>query len=69
MTSEQSAAYVIAQAVCLVVRALGMQADNQRCVHDGMPPMHLGCDFEDVTRQTGIGHNDVITLFNQTNIS
>ena len=63
MTDEQKAAYVIAQAACMYAKVAGMQAENQRCVVLGGPPLHGEKAFDDVIVEYGIHHNGVLTLF------
>ena len=58
MTPEQKAAYVIAQAACAVIEALGLQADNQG-------PIHGKKDFDALIEKYGIYHNAVLGEFHQ----
>lgn len=63
MTSEQKAAFVMAQAACAMAKIAAMQAENQRCAAQGQPPKYGEDDFNHLDREFTIGHNDVIGLF------
>ena len=63
MTPEQQAAFIMAQAACLMAEIAGMQADNQHLAQAGLPPRYLSGDFHNVIARSGCGHNDVISFF------
>jgi hypothetical protein len=63
MTPEQQAAYVIAQAMCMMVEALGMQAQNQARIAEGEAPVFLKEQFDALITQYGVHHNGTIGLF------
>lgn len=63
MTSEQQAAYVIAQAACAMAEILGMQAENQMRAHRGETPAYGEEAFIAVMHRNCIGHNDVLGMF------
>jgi hypothetical protein len=59
MTDEQKAAYVIAQAACLMAKVAGMQAENW--LADGKK--YAEKDFDNAVLESGCYHNAVIGLF------
>lgn len=63
MTSEQKAAYVIAQAACASAAVAGMSAENQWRAHRGEAPAYTEAAFQEVPREYGLHHNDVLALF------
>jgi hypothetical protein len=64
MTSEQQAAYVHAQSVCMLAEIMGMQAENLRAQKGLISVVPYGkADFDDVITRYGIHHNGCITLF------
>jgi hypothetical protein len=63
MTDEQKAAFVIAQAACAMAEIAGMQATNQQRAHVGMAPAYDEQHFQAVITNNVIGHNSVLTLF------
>ena len=65
MTPEQKAAYVMAQAACLIAETLGMQAENMQREHRGESMAFVTKDFEDAILKYGVHHNGVISLFHQ----
>lgn len=63
MTTEQQAAYVMAQAAACLTEALGMVAANQQAVVEpGLLPFDKAA-FDDLVGKYGIHHNAVIGLF------
>jgi hypothetical protein len=54
------AAFVIAQAACAQVEALGMLSTNQTMVARGEHPRYVEQDFLDLQNKYVIGHNAVI---------
>lgn len=60
MTPEQKAAFIIAQAACLMAKIAGMQAENQHTVDE---PKYDLKDFENEINASGCGWNDVINFF------
>lgn len=63
MTSEQKAAYVMAQAACVMAIAHGMQAENNLRRMQGRTPTYTLQDFEKLLEQYGVHHNAVLSLF------
>lgn len=63
MTPEQQAAYVNSQAACMMVEAMGMQAQNQARVAEGELPPFLKEHFDALITQYGVHHNGTIGLF------
>lgn len=63
MTPEQQAAFIMAQAACAMAEIAGMQADNQAALLGNRPPQWIKPDFDRVTSNNVIGHNDVISFF------
>lgn len=60
MTENQQAAYVIAQAACATITAMGMQADNDQHPED---QPHTKEDFDALIEEWGIHHNAVLGEF------
>lgn len=63
MTTEQQAAFVMAQAACAMAEIAGMQAENQSRIQRGESLAYVENDFAAVIGRNGIGHNDVLTMF------
>ena len=65
MTPEQQAAYVISQAACMMVEAMGMQTENQQRASDPRygGPAFTAADFENLITKYGVHHNGVLTIF------
>lgn len=63
MTSEQQAAYIIAQAACAMAEVAGMQAENQQRITSGFSLAYTEQAFNDVILRNGIHHNAVIDFF------
>lgn len=63
MTPEQQAAYVIAQAACLMAEVAGMQAENQWRVQNGNSLAYGEDAFQQVIQKYGVHHNGTIGLF------
>lgn len=63
MTTEQQAAFVMAQAACAMAEIAGMQAENQQRIHRGESLAYVENDFAAVILRNGIGQNDVLTMF------
>lgn len=63
MNEMQQAAYIIAQAACAQVEAIGMASTNATMLAMGNGPKYLTEDFEALIEKYGIHHNAVIALF------
>ncbi len=59
-TPEQRSAYIISQAVCAMVEAMGMQAQNELRKSKGEEPEYNYTDFEAISLRYGVHHNAVI---------
>ncbi len=59
-TSEQRSAYVVSQAACAMIEAMGMQAQNEYRKHIGEAPEYLLKDFENLISKYGVDHNSTI---------
>lgn len=66
MTQDQKAAYVMAQAVMLQNKTLGMHAENLRLTSQDQQPKYGEADFEQIADEYGLDHNALITLFHET---
>ena len=66
MTPEQSAAFLFSQSVCLLVTAMGMQAENQQRVHRGESLAYTGSDFQDLINESTAHHNSALIILNQS---
>ena len=64
MTSEQKAAYIIAQAAAASAVIAGMQAENAYREARGEAQAYPQHEFENVIHQYGIHHNAIIGFFN-----
>lgn len=65
MNPEQAAAFVIAQSACAMAEIAAMQARNAR--YTGAEKYHDPHEFEAVIDKYCIGHNAVLTLFQEAN--
>ena len=63
MTPEQKAAFVIAQAMDMHTRAIGMQARNDMEIAHGREPVYKEADFARLTENYSLGHNALIDFF------
>lgn len=63
MTPEQKAAYVMAQAACLIAETFGMHAENMQREQRGESMAYVEKDFQDAVVRYGVHHNGVISLF------
>ena len=63
MTAEQKAAYIIAQAACLMAEVAGMQAENQDRAQRGESIAYPETAFQEAIVRSGVHHNGVLTLF------
>lgn len=63
MTPEQQAAYVNAQAACMMVEAMGMQAQNMARTAEGELPMFFKEHFDALIVNYGVHHNGTLTIF------
>lgn len=63
MTPEQNAAYVMAQAACLIAETFGMHAENMQREHRGESMAFVEKDFQDAINKYGVHRNGVISLF------
>ena len=66
MNENQQAAFIMSQSACALIKAMGMQADNQRAAHDGEPPEYIGRAFNELIEEHGIGCNAVIGFWRGT---
>ncbi len=66
MTSEQQAAFIMAQAACAMAEIAGMQAENQQRVHRGESLAYVSKDFDAVIDRNVIGHNAVLSFFHRS---
>jgi len=62
MTEEQKAAYIIAQAACAMIEALGLQAENIHLAAVGKGTYGEEA-FNAIINRYGIHNNACITLF------
>ena len=60
MTSEERAAIVNASVARALIRAMGMQSENQSRKYRGEPVAYSESDFVNVIDLEGIGHNAVM---------
>lgn len=65
MNEMQQVAYIMAQAACAQVEAIGMAQENAVDVANGRPPTYAIIDFNMLMEKYGIHHNAVIAFFNQ----
>jgi hypothetical protein len=63
MTEEQQAAYISAQAVCALIKAMGMAAENMQRQQLGQSMVYGEDAFNVVIEEFGIHHNAVIGFF------
>lgn len=64
MDAQQKAAFIMAQAACASIEAVGMVATNQEYVAAGRPPPYRETDFERLINKYGIHQNAVVTFLN-----
>ena len=64
MSENDRAAFIMSQAACMVVEALGMQAENKVQEHRQEYPAHDGLTFVQLIEKYGMSHNAVITYLN-----
>jgi hypothetical protein len=65
MNEMANAAYIMAQAACAQVEAMGMQAANSLDIQNGVPPRYDEEHFKDLLVRYGIHHNAVIGSFHR----
>jgi hypothetical protein len=65
MSSERATAIVVASTARAMIRAMGMQAENQIRVARGEAPAYAADAFEKLIVEEGIGWNGVINMLNQ----
>lgn len=65
MTPEQQAAYVIAQSASALIEAVGMMSDNLQRMRRGEALVWDNDDFSSLISKYSIGHNDVLSLYQQ----
>ena len=63
MNEMQQAAYIMAQAACAQIEALGMTATNDHLLATGLSPKYSETDFNALLEKYGIHHNTVIAFF------
>ena len=59
MTSNQKAAYAHSQTVCAWIKAMGMFSENMQRSHLGLSMAYVEEDFNSVSLEFGIHHNDI----------
>lgn len=62
MTSEIAAAQINARCATAMIRALGMQAENQQRQHQGLSPAYTEDAFIAVINEEGTHWNAIATL-------
>lgn len=67
MTPEQAAAYVQAQAVAAVADIEGMKAENELRRSQGQAIAHSYDEFIAVQDRYCLGHNAILTLYQNAN--
>lgn len=59
MSPEQKAAYVFSQAVCALIKAMGMHAENQANLKANGEIVYGEKEFDKIVNDYGIHHNAV----------
>lgn len=65
MTSEEKAAYVFSQSVCVLAEIEGMRAENMQRELRGESMAYDHAAFTDLILQYGIGHNTVMHILHK----
>lgn len=65
MTSEQKAAFIIAQAACAAAEIAAMQVENQRRAQTDGRIGYGWADFMSIPDKYELGHNTVLSLFRE----
>lgn len=65
MTPEQQAAFINSQVACALIELAGMQAENTARQQLGQSPAYQEDSFQVLMRRYLIGHNEVLTFFQQ----
>ena len=65
MTSEQSAAYIIAQAASMTAELESMKIANAEAIRNNEPNPYHAYHFMELIDNYGLSHNAIIGLFNQ----
>ena len=65
MTPEQRAAYVFAQSANALIEAMGMLSENLQRMHRGESLAWDDDEFNNLITKYGIGHNDVLSFYQQ----
>ena len=65
MTPEERAAFINSQVACALIELAGMQSENEVRKHHGQSPAYPEEAFQALMKKYLIGHNEVITFFNQ----
>jgi hypothetical protein len=65
MTEEQKAAIINARCATAMIRAMGMQAENDRRKWHGEPPAYNENNFLAVIEEEGTDYNSVIGFLHQ----
>lgn len=60
MRQEEKPAFVIAQAACAMIEAIGMQAENAKRLSEEKAPAYGEEEFAALIDRYGIAHNAVI---------
>ena len=64
MDDAIKAAMINARCAAAMIRAMGMQAENQNRSHRGENVAYWEDDFNRVIEEEGVGHNDVMSVLN-----
>ena len=67
MTPEQAAAFVQSQTACAIAEIEAMKAENQGRIANGYSLAHDEGSFRSIPDEFGIGYNDVVKLFQDSN--
>jgi hypothetical protein len=65
MSDELKAAMINARCTTAMIRAMGMQAENQRCALRGVAPQFLIEDFTKVIEEEGTHWNSIVNVIQQ----
>jgi hypothetical protein len=64
MSENDRAAFIVSQAACMVVEAMGMQAENKMREHRGEQMAYDSLHFIQLIEKYGMSHNSVIAYLN-----
>jgi len=65
MTPEQQAAYVFAQSASALIEAMGMCVEATECLRRKDFAPYNEADFKELITKYGIGHNDILSFYQQ----